>query len=194
MGTAEPIAGTAKSIAVAAEPIAGAAVGWLHFTALIALWGAVSSRWFIVPEAPAGVRRTLVATARRVGVLAGAVLVAAMGLVFWCQLADFHDPFVPWRQDAALLLTTDWGRTWMLGAMGAVLTPWPILAASRATEGGAKRKALWIAATGTRDRPARDPGHGPAGTNPACGHGRIAGEHRMKPDGREAGEAAQAGG
>lgn len=89
----------------------------------------------------------LVAAARRVGLLAGTVLIVAMGLVFWRQLADFRDPFVPWREDAAVLLATDWGRAWMMGAIGAVLLPWPILAAPPGAEGRAMRRAPWIMAT-----------------------------------------------
>lgn len=90
----------------------------------------------------------LVDTARRLGLLASAVLIVAMGLVFWRQLADFRDPFVAWREDAALLLGTRWGRTWILGMAGSILMPVPFLAASPAGRGGAGRRASWVVATG----------------------------------------------
>ena len=93
-------------------------------------------------------QRPLIATARRLGLLAATVLIVAMGLVFWRQLADFRDPFVPWREDAALLLTTEWGRTWVLGAVGSVLTPCAFLFASPGTEGWPRHHVFWVLATG----------------------------------------------
>lgn len=122
-------------------------IGWLHFAALIAAWGAVSSRWLIVPRAPERVRNTLIATARHVGLVAGAVLVVAMALVFWRQMSDFRDPFVPWRDEAALLLTTEWGRAWVLGTVGAALVPVLFLAASPKGRRAAAERASWILAT-----------------------------------------------
>lgn len=45
-----------------------------------------------------------------------------LGLVFLRQLLEFRDPFVPWQEDAALLLRgTAWGTTFLLGVVGAVL-------------------------------------------------------------------------
>ena len=123
-----------------------AVVGWLHFGSLIAVWGAVSSRWLIVPRAGERVRDTLIANARRVGLLASAVLVVAMALVFWRQLADFRDPFVPWRDEAALLLTTEWGRVWVLGTVGAALLPVLFLAASPTGRRDIAGRASWILA------------------------------------------------
>ena len=107
----------------------------------------MSSRWLIIPRAPDRLRHTLIATARNVGLVAGAALAVAMGLVFWRQLADFRDPFVPWREDAALLLTTEWGRAWVLGAVGAVLMPVLFLAASPTGRRGASGRASWVLAT-----------------------------------------------
>ncbi len=127
--------------------IPAAAVGWLHFAALIAVWGAVSSRWLIVPRAPERLRQPLVAAARRVGLVAGTVLVAAMELVYWRQLVDFRDPFLRWRDEAVLLLTTEWGRAWALAAVGAVLLLMLFLTASPTGRGSAARRASWILAT-----------------------------------------------
>ena len=70
-----------------------------------------------------------------------------MGLVFWRQLADFRDPFVPWREDAGLLLGTQWGRIWTLGAAGSILMPVLFLAASPTVWRGAARRASWVLVT-----------------------------------------------
>lgn len=101
-----------------------------------------------MPRAPKGVQDTLVDTARRLGIVASTVLVVAMGLVFWRQLADFRDPLVAWREDAALLLGTQWGRAWTLGAAGSILMPVLFLAASPAVWRGAATRASWVLATG----------------------------------------------
>ena len=114
---------------------------------MVAVWGAVSSRWLIIPRTHERVQDTLVETARWFGLLASAVLIIAMGLLFWRQLADFRDPFVPWREDAAILLGTGWGRTWILGVVGSILMPVLFLAASPAVRRGAARRASWILAT-----------------------------------------------
>ena len=70
-----------------------------------------------------------------------------MGLLFWRQLADFRDPFVPWREDAAILLGTGWGRIWILGTVGSILMPVLFLAASPAVRRGAARRPSWVLAT-----------------------------------------------
>ena len=70
-----------------------------------------------------------------------------MGLVFLRQLADFRDPFVAWREDAALLLSTKWGRTWILGAVGSILMPVLFLTASPTVRRGTARRASWVLAT-----------------------------------------------
>ena len=101
-----------------------------------------------MPRVPEGVQDPLVDTARRLGLVASTALVVAMGLVFWRQLADFRDPFVAWREDAALLLGTQWGRTWTLGAAGSILLSALFLAASPAVRRGAARRAFWVPATG----------------------------------------------
>lgn len=130
-----------------AGSIADAAVGWLFFATLIAAWGAASSRWLIVPRASRHSHDTLVATARSLGMTAGTLLILAMGFVFWRQLADFRDPFVPWREDAALLLTTSWGRTWMWGMAGSVLLSGLFLVTPVARETVPDRRAAWAGAT-----------------------------------------------
>ncbi|MXX71760.1 MAG: hypothetical protein F4205_13215 [Gemmatimonadetes bacterium] len=100
-----------------------------------------------MPRVSERVRDILIRTARHVGMVAAAVLAVAMGLVFWRQLADFRDPFVPLREDAAILLTTEWGRAWVLGAAGAVLAPILFLAASSTVSRGTASRASWVLAT-----------------------------------------------
>ena len=125
------------------------AVGWLHLAALIAIWGAVAGRWLIAPHTREATGEALVATARRLGIGAGVLLVVAMGLGYWRQLAEFRDPFVPWQEDAVLLLATDWGRAWVLGTVGAALIPLLLPAAGTSARGRSERgrSAAWIAAT-----------------------------------------------
>ena len=80
-------------------------------------------RWLVLPRAGAaagvpaeGLRRS----AAGLGALAGGALVAALALVFVRQMRSFHDPFfATWSEDAAQLLGTVWGRTWLLGLGGA---------------------------------------------------------------------------
>ncbi len=126
------------------------AAGWLHFAALIAVWGAVSGRWLIAPRTGEATRAALAGTARRIGLWAAIALVAAMGLAFRRQLAAFRDPFVPWQEDAALLLATDWGGAWLLGTVGAALLPM-LFSGIRTGAGAAGNRssqpALWPGAT-----------------------------------------------
>jgi putative copper resistance protein D len=54
--------------------------------------------------------------------MSAGVLGAGLGLVFLRQLMEFRDPFVPWQEDAELLLRgTSWGRTFLFGVLGSVL-------------------------------------------------------------------------
>lgn len=102
-----------------------AIVGWTLFGGLTLSIGAVVSRWLILPRAFAGGDPS-VATHRqeaaRIG-LAGAVLaMVGVALYFARQLQEFRDPFVPWTEDATLLLTgTAWGATWTQAAVAVVL-------------------------------------------------------------------------
>ena len=70
------------------------------------------------------------------------VLPLAFGLVFARQLIEFRDPFVPWTEDARLLLTgTDWGRTFLVASvLGLAAIPAFRLA-------GAGRASGWSLAT-----------------------------------------------
>jgi putative copper export protein len=126
----------------------GGFTGWLLFAALLLALGSVCARWLLVPRAtpappsgsgsstnaaasgasggsaadgPPPAASHLLDTAARLGLFATLLLPLAMGLVFHRQLSEFRDPFVPWREDASLLLTgTSWGRTWLVGTFVAL--------------------------------------------------------------------------
>lgn len=103
--------------------------GWLLFASLAVILGCALGRWTVLPRP--GVDPSVVAgpvdveahrrTAARLGRLAAAGLLLALGLVFARQLMEFRDPFVPWTADARLLLRgTPWGTAWLLAVAGAV--------------------------------------------------------------------------
>lgn len=110
--------------------------GWLHFSALVAVIGAVLARWVLSPLAggsalgrPARaadpgasqLRESLDGSAVRMGWAGAALLVVAMSLVFQRQLMEFRDPFATLSEDATLLLTgTSWGRSWITAAVASV--------------------------------------------------------------------------
>jgi len=95
---------------------------------VLGVTGAVALRGVVLPllarEGRVQERGVLAAEAARFGGWAALALPVAFALVFWRQLAEFRDPFVPWTEDAHLLLTgTDWGRVYLLGAALALLVP-----------------------------------------------------------------------
>ncbi|HLU66432.1 MAG TPA: hypothetical protein VKZ63_09170, partial [Kofleriaceae bacterium] len=60
----------------------------------------------------------------RAGFRVTLLLPPAMLLVFVRQLVEFRDPFVPWSEDARLLLGgTAWGRTYLIGLAVAAIVP-----------------------------------------------------------------------
>ena len=103
-----------------------AVTGWLLFAALVTAVGSLAARWLVIPRASFetdtnldDASEFLTGAAGRMGLLGASLLPVAVGLVFIRQLLEFRDPFVPWTEDASLLLGgTAWGRTW-LGAAGA---------------------------------------------------------------------------
>lgn len=93
--------------------------GWIQFLSLALVIGVGTGRWLLLrsPEAATFPATTeMRCSAAHLGAGAAAGLVAAMGLIFLRQLLEFRDPFVPWTEDARLLLTaTGWGMTWLVG-------------------------------------------------------------------------------
>ena len=122
-------------------PTFSAATGWLLYAGLILVAGGVTAHWILIPalklpESP--IRSWLEEAAWRLGLLGGSFLPIALSLVFIRQLIEFRDPFVPWTEDAQLLLTgTNWGRTWVLGVTGSFLL------AAAFVFGGRGRRLAW---------------------------------------------------
>ena len=102
-----------------------ALTGWLLFGGLALATGAVSTRWLILPRALSAEDLSSDPTGRataQVGLI-GALL-ATVGVLFYFgrQLQEFRDPFVPWTEDADLLLNgTAWGTAWIRAAVGSTV-------------------------------------------------------------------------
>jgi copper transport protein len=129
----------------------GTLVGWLLFASLVAVLGAVALRWIsAAADVPAHIPGDWLADrAARIGRTAALVLGVALALLFVRQLLQFHDPFVPWTDDARLLLLgTSWGHLWIaallcaLGAAGALA-----LAAGVPGVAARGRSLAWAVAT-----------------------------------------------
>lgn len=121
-----------------------AATGWLLYCALTLVTGSVAIRWIVLPRVgrPSGPEpEWYLARSAAAGRWGAAALLLALALFFVRQLLEFRDPFVPWQEDAELLLTaTPWGRTWLLGAAGAGAATVAFLFAGRG-----RRWAWWLA-------------------------------------------------
>jgi putative copper export protein len=124
-----------------------AVTGWFLFAGLIGTLGSLTARWILIPRATTDgsteeMTDFLRDTAAKIGLAAAVLLPVAMGLVFYRQLREFRDPFVPWTEDAALLLSaTQWGSTWRTAAVVSVLAA-IVMGFARA-----RIRAGWILAT-----------------------------------------------
>jgi copper transport protein len=100
-------------------PLLNLVTGWLLFLSLSAVGGVVIGRWTVLSghgQQPHTHLEELRIAAARLGRRAALLLSLALGLVFLRQLLEFRDPFVPWTEDAGLLLgSTTWGAVWLLG-------------------------------------------------------------------------------
>lgn len=87
----------------------------LLYLSLAGLIGASSIGLFLLrsPDPPARINRWLLYT--------GAMGLLALALLGVGQFVAFRDPFAPWQEDLGLLLSTDWGRNWMIAVGGFVL-------------------------------------------------------------------------
>lgn len=106
-------------------PTLNVVTGWVEFSSLALVIGVGLGRWLLL-RSPGGATSPDITEMRRsaahLGTGASVGLLVAMGLVFLRQLREFRDPFVPWTEDARLLLTgTAWGTTWLVGTALAVL-------------------------------------------------------------------------
>jgi putative copper export protein len=105
--------------------LVSAVTGWVLFGGLTLATGAVVSRWLILPRAFAREDPCSEAHRNEVARLgtAGAILtVVGLALYLLRQLQEFRDPYVPWTEDAELLLFgTAWGGVWVRAAVGSLL-------------------------------------------------------------------------
>jgi putative copper export protein len=121
-----------------------AITGWALFGGLLVALGCVVARWVVIPRAPVPGdvwHERMLSELGRLGLAGAGVATAGVALALVRQLLEFRDPFVPWTEDAHLLLLgTAWGRIWILGASGAVLS---IVAFAAA--GAGRRSGWWFA-------------------------------------------------
>jgi putative copper export protein len=91
--------------------------------------GAVTLRWLLIPRAArlagdSGPDPSTLGPAALYGFGASVLLWPALALVFARQLVGFRDPFVPWVEDARLLLTaTTWGHVFAVACVLACAAP-----------------------------------------------------------------------
>lgn len=133
--------------------------GWTLFGGLVLGLGAIATRWFILPRARRDAPEIQDGTwalgyarrrrAAKVGVVGAALTAVGMLSFFGRQLRDFRDPFVPWTEDAELLLSTSWGTTWKVGLAGTLVLLIAMVLARRGSSAGwwlASGAALALAA------------------------------------------------
>ena len=114
------------------------ATGWAVFAGLVLTTGAVTARWLLVPRAGILVGESaerMLREAARLGMGGAALLVGGLGLFFARQLVEFRDPFSPCGEEAALLISPAWGRTWVRAGIAGVLLPLAFAAAARHSAG-----------------------------------------------------------
>ena len=118
--------------------------GWALFAGLLLSVGSVAARWAVLPRAWADAPDRLSSELRRcagVGVWGAGLTTVGVALYLVRQMAEFRDPFVPWTDDAALLLSTSWGTSWKGAAAATVILLGALLLARRG------QKAAWWLAT-----------------------------------------------
>ncbi|MEZ4423771.1 MAG: CopD family protein [Gemmatimonadota bacterium] len=92
----------------------------LVFFGILLTVGAVFGRLRLIPgEAPSA--SPAGRAAARLGLFGSAAVGVGLAVLFAAQLSAFRDPFAPLGAEAALLLSTAWGRTWSGGGLAALL-------------------------------------------------------------------------
>ncbi len=114
------------------------------FVALTLGLGASAMRWLVIPVGHDRLERGAAAA----GLASAVFLLVAMAMVFARQLAEFRDPFVPWQDDASLLLSTRWGSAWRWGVAGSLVLLGSFAAARRGLAIGWSTGALSCLAVG----------------------------------------------
>ena len=102
--------------------ILSALTGWVLFSGLVASIGSVVTSLVVLPRAagPRAIEPTWTRSTHTLGVVGAALTLLGLLMVGVRQLAEFRDPFVPWTEDAALLLSLEWGSYWKAAVTGAV--------------------------------------------------------------------------
>lgn len=130
IGPSEPMGGATVDAATGVDETRGAAAP----TENDPTTGAAATTW---AHAATGAD-----AAARIGLAGALLLPPALGLVFVRQLLEFRDPFVPWREDARLLLLgTAWGATWLWALAASV-----VCAAGFALAARGLRSGWWLGA------------------------------------------------
>ncbi|MDE3004006.1 MAG: CopD family protein [Gemmatimonadota bacterium] len=117
--------------------------GWVLFGGLTLVTGSIAARWLILPRRSSRepeLDARLTREAARLGVIGAVAILVGLLLFFGRQLVEFRDPFSPWSAEAALLLGTPWGRTWLRAIIGAALLTFAFVMARRVPAG-------WVFAT-----------------------------------------------
>jgi putative copper export protein len=108
---------------------------WLLFAGTLTMIGALVAPLLAQRYLASGLRINERRHLARLGVLAAGTAVLGIALVFSGQLIAFRDPFVPWRDDAAFLLSSAWGKAWIFGSASALLGLGAFVAAHRSFVG-----------------------------------------------------------
>lgn len=100
-----------------------ALTGWILFSGMMASIGSTITRLFVIPRASAGdpTDPAWEQSAADVGLVGACMAFVGLLMVGLRQLIEFRDPFVPWTEDAALLLSLEWGTAWKAAVAGSVL-------------------------------------------------------------------------
>ncbi len=122
-----------------------AAAGWTLFVGLTLALGSLAVRWLVLPGASGAseeMRASLEVDSARIGSVASLILLVGIVLYFVRQLGEFRDPFVPWTEEADLLLgATAWGRAWLFALAGSLIATAGLLTAA-----SGRRLGWWLAA------------------------------------------------
>lgn len=97
-----------------------ALTGWVLFAGFVASIGSTLTTLVILPRATPS-EDTWRRSGASVGLAGAGMVFVGLLLVGVRQLIEFRDPFVPWTEDAALLLSLGWGTSWKAAVAGSVL-------------------------------------------------------------------------
>lgn len=108
---------------------------WLLFAGTLTMIGTLVVSALAQRRLDGGLRVEERRRLTRLGALAAGAAVLGMILIFSGQLIAFRDPFVPWRDDAAFLLSSAWGKAWLFGTAAALVGLGAFVTADRSLVG-----------------------------------------------------------